>query len=51
VLLEQGIAHMPGVMKELKRQKFSGLVAIEYEKEGDDNEDMKTAIAYARHLA
>jgi sugar phosphate isomerase/epimerase len=51
VLLGQGIANIPGVMKELKRQKFSGLVAIEYEKDGDDNEDMKAEIAYARRLS
>jgi sugar phosphate isomerase/epimerase len=51
VLLGRGIANIPGVMKELKKQSFSGLVAIEYEKEGDDNKDMRMETAYARRLA
>jgi inosose dehydratase len=51
VLLGEGIADIPGVMKELKSQNFSGLVAIEYEKDGDDNEDMRAEVAYARRLA
>lgn len=51
VLLGTGIARIPEVMQELHRQKFAGLVAIEYEKEGDVNADMAQEIAYARKLA
>lgn len=50
VLLGTGIAGIPEVMRELHRQKFAGLVAIEYEKEGDVNADMAQEIAYARKL-
>jgi hypothetical protein len=35
-------------MRELQRQNFSGLIAIEYEKEGDVNEDMKADIDCTR---
>ncbi len=51
VLLGQGIANIPGCMRELKRVGFQGLVAIEYEKEGDDTEDMRREIKYARERA
>jgi sugar phosphate isomerase/epimerase len=51
VLLGQGIADIPGVMKELKTIGFPGLVAIEYEKEGDVNDDMRREIDYARKRA
>jgi len=51
VLLGNGVANIPGVMQELKRIGFRGLVAIEYEKDGDSNEDMKTLIRYARSLS
>jgi len=51
VLLGTGIANIPGVMRELKAIDFRGLVAIEYEKEGDANEDMKALVAYARKLS
>jgi sugar phosphate isomerase/epimerase len=51
VLLGSGIAKIPEVMKELHRQNFPGLVAIEYEKEGDVNQDMAQEIAFARKLA
>jgi sugar phosphate isomerase/epimerase len=51
VLLGQGIAKIPEVMKELKKIGFQGLVAIEYEKEGDSNEDMEVLVNYARRLA
>ena len=51
VLLGTGIARIPQVMKELRRQDFSGLVAVEYEKEGDVNEDMEKNMEYARGLA
>jgi inosose dehydratase len=51
VLLGKGIAQVPGVMHELRRQNFSGLIAIEYEKEGDVNEDIKADVEIARRLA
>jgi hypothetical protein len=38
-------------MGELKKIQFPGLVAIEYEKEGDVNKDMRMEIEYARKLA
>ncbi|MGA2348488.1 MAG: TIM barrel protein [Candidatus Sulfotelmatobacter sp.] len=50
VLLGTGIAKIPEVMKELRRQKFAGLVAVEYEKEGDVNEDMRQDLEFARRL-
>jgi sugar phosphate isomerase/epimerase len=51
VLLGRGIANIPGVMSELKKIDFRGLVAIEYEKDGDSNEDMKLLVRYARDLS
>jgi inosose dehydratase len=51
VLLGQGISRIPEAMKELRRQKFAGLVAVEYEKEGDVNEDMRRDMEFARKLA
>lgn len=51
VLLGKGIAKVPEVMRELHRQNFSGLIAIEYEKEGDVNEDIKSDAEIARGLA
>lgn len=51
VLLGTGIARIPEVMQELHRQNFTGLVAVEYEKEGDVNQDMAKELAFARKLA
>ena len=51
VLLGSGVAKIPEVMQELHRQNFAGLVAVEYEKEGDVNQDMAKEIAFARKLA
>jgi sugar phosphate isomerase/epimerase len=51
VLLGNGIAKIPEVMQELHRQNFSGLVAVEYEKEGDVNQDMAQEVKFARKLA
>jgi len=51
VLLGQGAAKIPEVMQELKRQSFKGLVAIEYEKEGDVREDIRREVEFARKLA
>ena len=35
-------------MKELRAIDFKGLVAIEYEKDGNSDEDMKYLVGYAR---
>jgi sugar phosphate isomerase/epimerase len=51
VLLGRGISKIPEVMKELRRQKFTELVAVEYEKEGDVDEDMRQDMELARKLA
>jgi sugar phosphate isomerase/epimerase len=51
VLLGSGVARIPEVMQELHRQQFSGLVAVEYEKEGDVDQDMAQEIGFARRLA
>lgn len=50
VPLGQGLGKIPEVMQELRRIRFKGLVAFEYEKNGDINEDVKQQIAYARKL-
>jgi inosose dehydratase len=49
VLLGSGIAKISEVEAELHRQNFRHLVAIEYEKEGDDDvrDDMRTNVAFA----
>jgi len=51
VLLGRGIAKIPEVMQALRQRNFSGLAAIEYEKEGPVEEDMRKDVAYARRLA
>jgi sugar phosphate isomerase/epimerase len=51
VLLGKGISKIPEVMRELHRQGFAHLIAIEYEKEGDVNRDMKADVEFARQLA
>jgi sugar phosphate isomerase/epimerase len=51
VLLGRGIAKIPAVIEELRRQNFAQLVAVEYEKEGDVNEDMRQDMEFARKLA
>jgi len=51
VLLGQGIAKIPQAMRELHRLNFTGLVAIEYEKEGPVDDDLKQEVAFARQLA
>lgn len=51
VLLGAGISRIPKVMKELRRQKFSRLVAIEYESEGDVTEAMRKDWEFAHGLA
>jgi inosose dehydratase len=51
VMLGTGVAHIPAVMAELKKIDFKRLVAIEYEKDGNSDEDMKILVKYARQLA
>lgn len=51
VLLGRGIARIADVMKELHRQEFHGLVALEYEKEGNIDADMRQEVEFARSLA
>jgi sugar phosphate isomerase/epimerase len=50
VLLGHGIAKIPEVMAELRKLRFSGLVAIEYEKDGPVEEDLRKEVAFARKL-
>jgi len=51
VLIGQGIAKIPAVMSELHKASFRGLVAIEYEKEGDIDADVRREVEFARKLA
>jgi sugar phosphate isomerase/epimerase len=51
VLLGKGISRIPEVMRELRRQNFAHLIAIEYEKEGDVSRDMKADVEFARKFA
>jgi len=51
VLIGDGVAKIPAVMEELHRVHYRGLVAIEYEKEGDVDSDVAKEVAYARKLA
>jgi sugar phosphate isomerase/epimerase len=51
VLLGTGVARIPEVMQELHRQNFGGLVAVEYEKEGPVEDDLRQEVEYARKLA
>ena len=51
VLIGQGIAKIPAVMEELHRVDYRGLVAVEYEKEGDVDSDVRREVDFARTLA
>ena len=51
VLFGRGVVDIPAVMKELRAIGFKGLVAIEYEKDGNSNDDMKYLVEYARRFA
>ncbi len=51
VLIGHGIAKIPAVMKELHKVSYRGLVAIEYEKEGDVDADVRREVEFARKLA
>jgi hypothetical protein len=44
-------ANIPEVMRELHRRNFAHLIAIECEKEGDVNRDMKADVEFARKCA
>ena len=46
-----GIANIPAVIRKLKSIRFPNLVAIEFEKDTDDNDDMRAQITYGRKLA
>ena len=50
VPLGTGLVKVPEVMAELKRVGFEGLIAFEYEKEGDIRQDVAQQLAYARKL-
>jgi inosose dehydratase len=51
VLLGKGIARIPEVIEELKKANYRGLVAIEYEKEGPVEEDMRIEVEWTRERA
>jgi len=51
VLFGRGVVNIPAVMRELKTAHFKGLVAIEYEKDENPNQDMSYLVEYARRLA
>jgi sugar phosphate isomerase/epimerase len=51
VLIGRGIARIPAVMVELHKVNYAGLVAIEYEKEGDVDADVEQEVRFARKLA
>lgn len=51
VLFGTGVARIPDVIAELRSMRFSHLIAIEYEKDTNDDEDMRRQITYARKLA
>jgi sugar phosphate isomerase/epimerase len=48
VPLGQGLCKINEVLAALKKMHFQGLIAFEYEKEGDINDDVAAQIAYAR---
>lgn len=50
VLLGRGIAKIPAVVAELIRVGYGGLVAIEYEKEGPVEEDLRLEVEFVRGL-
>jgi sugar phosphate isomerase/epimerase len=51
VMLGSGKCRIPEVMRELRRIGFQGLVALEYEKDGDINDEVRQQLAFARRLA
>jgi inosose dehydratase len=50
VLFGKGIARIADVIVELRKVGYAGLVAIEYEKEGKVEEDVRMEVEYARRL-
>src|ERR1700722_1268782 len=50
VLLGEGIARIAEVIAELHKVNYAGLIAIEYEKEGSVEEDIRLEVDYARKL-
>jgi sugar phosphate isomerase/epimerase len=50
VPLGTGAARIAEVVKELARARFTGLVAFEYEKDGEIRDDVRRQLAYARKL-
>jgi inosose dehydratase len=50
VLLGQGRARIPEVLAELRKLRFQGLIALEYEKDGDISDDVRRQMEYARKL-
>jgi sugar phosphate isomerase/epimerase len=50
VLLGKGIAKIPEVIAELHKIDYTGLVAVEYEKEGPVEEDVRQEVEWARKL-
>ena len=51
VLLGSGNANIPEMMQQFHRQDVHGLVAVEFEKEGDVNREMAQEVTFARKLA
>lgn len=51
VMFGTGVARIPDVMAELKKIDFRGLVAIEYEKDTNSDDDMLGLVKYARERA
>lgn len=51
VPLGSGLCRVPEVLAMLKKMNFGGLIALEYEKEGDINEDVARQLAWARKRA
>jgi hypothetical protein len=47
----KGISRIPEVLQESHRQQFGGLLAVEYEKEGSVEDDMRQEVEFARKLA
>jgi sugar phosphate isomerase/epimerase len=47
VYKRQGVANVKGMLEELKRQQFSGVLAVEYESKPEDNfDEIKQSLQY-----
>jgi sugar phosphate isomerase/epimerase len=51
VLLGKGICRIPEMLQELHRHNSSGLVGVEYEKEGSVEDELRQEAEFARKLA